>query len=121
MSPYNTELALENNRRASREAKRRRTGTCEDCGATTRYNGGKGKPVSSLCLSCAAKRSGVAKRGTGPRGQQLLALLDGGPMRFTEIATALGIPNTHMGWLIGRLLEYGLIERPKRGWYWRSA
>lgn len=36
-------------------------------------------------------------------------------MRFTEIHTALGISKQNMGWLVGRLLEYGLIERPSRG------
>lgn len=35
----------------TREAKRRRTGTCERCGAETRYGGGK-QAVSRLCVPC---------------------------------------------------------------------
>jgi len=43
-------------RRWSREAKQRRTGTCEDCGAETRYNGRTTHGASSLCLRCAQRR-----------------------------------------------------------------
>lgn len=116
-----SERALENNRRASREAKRRRTGTCEDCGATTRYNGHKGKPVSRICNPCAARRSGLAQRGTGLRMQQLLDLLSHGPLRFTEIHTGLGISKQNMGWLVGRAMKYGLVERPERGVYRKAS
>lgn len=42
----------ERNRRASREAKRRRTGVCRECGGVTRYNG-HGRAVSDLCATCA--------------------------------------------------------------------
>lgn len=42
----------------SRAAKRRRTGTCVDCGTTTRYNGRPGSPVvSSRCPACTAVAS----------------------------------------------------------------
>jgi hypothetical protein len=42
---------------ASREAKRRRTGTCVECGATTRY-AGKGSAVSERCGACGSARGG---------------------------------------------------------------
>jgi hypothetical protein len=37
-------------------SKRRRTGTCVDCGGTTRYGGQPGKPVSERCVRCANER-----------------------------------------------------------------
>ena len=42
--------------RQSREAKRRRKGVCKTCGGVTHYGGGKGKPVSEECNSCARNR-----------------------------------------------------------------
>lgn len=42
----------ERQRRLSREAKRRRTGICVDCGGLTRYNGTNGQDVSKRCASC---------------------------------------------------------------------
>ncbi len=44
----------EKTRVQSREAKRRRTGACVDCGTVTRYNGRPGTPVSERCPACAA-------------------------------------------------------------------
>jgi len=49
-------------RRQSREAKRRRTGTCEDCGAETRYNGHAENGASHLCLPCSNKRTAAARK-----------------------------------------------------------
>lgn len=43
----------ERNRVSSREAKRRRSGTCRRCGGETRYSGNAGKGVSDLCEACA--------------------------------------------------------------------
>lgn len=42
----------ERDRQLSRAAKRRRTGTCRECGGVTRYNGQHGKAVSDLCKNC---------------------------------------------------------------------
>lgn len=42
----------EQSRRASREAKRRRTGVCARCGGETRY-AGKSSAVADVCASCA--------------------------------------------------------------------
>jgi hypothetical protein len=44
-------------RAAAREAKRRRTGTCRGCGATTRYNGHAGIAISEWCLSCRGRQN----------------------------------------------------------------
>lgn len=53
--------AREANLLASREAKRRRTGTCVDCGGVTRYNG-HGRESSERCASCSrAKQMGERK------------------------------------------------------------
>ena len=46
----------ERNRRQSREAKRRRTGICRECGGVTLYNGRKkGTAVSTLCAACSRR------------------------------------------------------------------
>lgn len=50
----------ERSRKLSNEAKRRRTGVCEDCGAETRYNGHSAE-VSARCLRCSAIRVGDRK------------------------------------------------------------
>jgi hypothetical protein len=113
-----SEASRANSRRASNEAKRRRTGVCVDCGATTRYAGGtRGFAVSPRCQSCANKRAGLRLRGTGPRGQQLLGLLATGPQSFTQICLALGITANNASQLLNRMRRYGLIVRPSRGVY----
>jgi hypothetical protein len=52
----------EQNRQGSKAAKARRTGTCADCGAVTRYNGRTTRGASVRCLTCAARHSGQAKK-----------------------------------------------------------
>jgi len=42
----------ERSRVGSRATKRRRTGTCRECGGETRYSGKHGEAVSNLCLRC---------------------------------------------------------------------
>jgi hypothetical protein len=44
----------ERSRALSNEAKKRRVGSCVDCGAQTRYHGRDGKGVSERCHACAA-------------------------------------------------------------------
>jgi predicted transcriptional regulator len=44
--------AAERHRAKSREAKRRRTGVCVDCGGTTRYSGQAGKSTAVRCRAC---------------------------------------------------------------------
>jgi hypothetical protein len=107
--------------RCSREAKRRRIGTCERCGAATHY-GGK-KEAARLCVSCNGEYSrerGLSLRGSGPTQQRALALLAAGrTATFTEIADVVG--RNFAPLLIGRLLSYGLIERVSRGVYRKAA
>jgi len=43
----------------AREAKRRRTGVCVDCGATTRYNGQCTNGPSQRCLPCSNARNRI--------------------------------------------------------------
>lgn len=99
--------------RSSREAKRRRTGRCT-CGAVTRYNG---SGVSTSCLTCANRRTCEQLKGSGFRERALMAALESGPLRFSEIATRLKISDGHVGVLTARMLNHGLIARPSRGLY----
>lgn len=118
MSGARSQAAHENARRLSREAKRRRTGTCADCGTVTRYGGRAGVAVSVRCPSCSAQKNAAEnKRGKGPLNSRVLAELQHGPMTYSEIRDMLRLPNTRMGPLLVRLLRYGLIERPRRGLY----
>lgn len=114
---YKTAAALDNSRRASRDAKRRRTGRCALCGTVTRYGGTPGKPVSDHCHRCAAAASGVSKRGTGSTNARVLERLEHGPATYTEIREMLGLPNDRVGPLFVRLVRYGLIVRVRRGVY----
>lgn len=115
----------ETNRRhlqMARDAKRRRRGTCERCGAETRYGGHKRHPggVSRYCVPCGEFLSGErgrALRGTGPVQRKTLELLAERPHRFMEICRALGKPKGAIGPHLDRLMRYGLVVRPKRGLY----
>ena len=50
-------------RMMSRAAKARRTGTCVDCGAPTRYAGhGGAVAVAARCPACSSRRTGEARR-----------------------------------------------------------
>lgn len=108
----------------SREAKRRRTGQCVDCGATTRYGGqAKTRTVSTRCVPCAQARIRAARRalrGTGPTQQKALIYLSQ-PRTYSELRDHLGITSGHTSFLLHKLLEYGLIERVSRGVYQRTA
>src|SRR3990172_857896 len=53
--------AAEKDRQYSREAKRRRTGICKDCGGQTPYHGKRGKTVSDLCRACSLERDLASK------------------------------------------------------------
>ncbi|MFL5864680.1 MAG: hypothetical protein ACJ780_28620 [Solirubrobacteraceae bacterium] len=103
--------------RSSREAKRRRTGVCEDCGGVTRYGGQKDAAVSRLCVSCSARRVNGRRRGTGPTQARILAFVGDGERRFMEIVAACGLGKGPGCSHLHRLLKLGLLERPRRGVY----
>lgn len=119
-----TEEQKQRYREQSNAAKQRRRGVCERCGGETRYNGHRDKAnpngVSRLCSSCnqddAAARA-RARRGTGSLNSQILSMLQAHPMRMSEIRDALGITSEHTVVTLRRLMAYGLVERPSRGWY----
>jgi transcriptional regulator with XRE-family HTH domain len=113
-----SDRAHESSKRASREAKQRRTGTCEDCGATTRYNG-HADAVSRYCHPCISARQAPGKRGTGLTGEVLEYLSE--PRRFSEIRDHFGLYNGYVAqMLVGRLMPYGLVTRLSRGVYQRT-
>lgn len=62
-------------------------------------------------------------QGTGPRGRELLALLESeGPMRFMEIHEAINTKSKAQTMnLLLRLMRYGLVERVQRGIYMKAA
>jgi hypothetical protein len=110
--------ALERNRVLSREAKRRRCGTCEECGAETRYGGKPGMAVARLCLRCANVKKGLERRGNGFRQQKLHTLLAAnGEMRFSDIVSAFGISSQQVFGLLLREREAGRVKRVARGRY----
>lgn len=116
MSPR-SQARLELNRRLSREAKRRRRGTCEICGAETRY-GGKGPPgVSPLCGPCGRRKSGETRRGNGPIQQQLRELIAGGVDRYGDLRDRLGISSQHASVALNREVKAGRVRRVSRGRY----
>jgi hypothetical protein len=105
--------------RTSREAKRRRTGTCEDCGEPTRYNGHTVNGPSRYCEPCGHQRQGLSLRGRGFTGEVLAYLSE--PRRFSEIRNHFGISSGYTGMiLVGRLMPYGLVTRLSRGVYQRT-
>ncbi|MBA3565225.1 MAG: helix-turn-helix domain-containing protein [Actinobacteria bacterium] len=112
---YVNPALAERGRKLSSAAKQRRRGTCESCGAETRYNG-HGRGTSERCLACAYKRQALAKRGQGETVGMVLTALAERPHRFTEIRDLLPV-GSYTPTLINRLLRYGLIERRERGVY----
>ncbi|HVM69553.1 MAG TPA: hypothetical protein VM204_06925 [Gaiellaceae bacterium] len=107
---------------ASREAKKRRTGTCERCGGPTRY-AGKTNSVSPVCADCAPAEYGpkmaAKRRGRGPVAEKALAFLTE-PRRFVDLVRHLGVTENQASVLLHRLLRYGLIRRISRGVYVRA-
>ena len=106
----------DHSRAVSREAKRRRRGVCEVCGAETRYNGHRGIGVSAQCIRCQARERGRERRGHSPIAERAVAFL-ATPHHFAEIADHLGISKGYVSELLDRLRRYGLIERIARGVY----
>lgn len=106
----------ERNRKTSREAKRRRTGRCVDCGATTHYSGGQAP--SERCVRCANHANGLARRGKGKHATRIKALIreNGGTATFTQI---LGLfpYRGFAGQELNRLVRYGVLLRVRRGVY----
>lgn len=115
-----SQASYENNLRLSREAKRRRTGTCEDCGATTRYNGHTAA-VSNLCHGCACARHAATRIGTGTTQARVLEFVGDGERRFTEIMRGCGLTHDHTSNLLHRMCVRGLLERPRRGVYRKAS
>lgn len=112
--------SYKNSLRLSREAKRRRTGTCSECGGVTRYNGRNGRAVSDLCHTCSSRRQGDYQRqfiGTGWRQRELFSLLEGGERRFTELRDSLGVSSGYMAVMLNRQMKHGLVVRVRRGVY----
>lgn len=103
--------------RARHEAYR---GRCRGCGAKTTGCFGPGK-APDLCQRCAARKTGVAKRGSGPMQRKALTFIGDGERGYMEIAHALGISKNHAGVLLHYLLRYGLVERVARGRYRRPG
>jgi hypothetical protein len=106
--------------RLSREAKRRRKGTCRSCGRETPYHG-HGKSVSDLCSMCSRaqeRERGLRRRGTTGKTAAMLKYLDR-PRRRADFRDHFGMTKGYADAMIGRLLKYGLIERVSRGVYQR--
>jgi hypothetical protein len=118
-----TEAATENNRRTSREAKRRRTGTCVDCGAGTSYSGHSEWPMhpngaSLRCPACSKVSTGLKQRGSGHRQRQLVELLEVHErLTYMEIVGHLGTNKNHVGQLLARMRKHGIIVRVGYGVY----
>lgn len=110
--------ALERNRVASREAKRRRRGVCVDCGAETRYAGKNGNAISMRCQACGPKyHARMHLEGHGSVVERLYALLATRPHRFSEIRDALGLSNEHTSMRLRRSIALGRIVRVRYGVY----
>lgn len=119
MGRVRSEAAKEKSREATRRAKRRRTGICLDCGGVTRYAGKPTGAISARCNKCARRRyaATVKGKGYGPVERKFLAILENGPLRYTEIGELLNMPYNAQSSYLDRLLRYGLIERTSRGLY----
>jgi ribosomal protein S27AE len=117
-----SDRTYETDRRLSREAKQRRTGTCIDCGDATRY-AGHGHVVSLRCGPCGAEQSrqlAATRRGSGPLGSRVLRFLEQ-PRTYTDLLAYLnGNKGLLSQLLYGRLLRYGLVTRLSRGVYQRA-
>lgn len=107
-------------RRLSREAKRRRTGTCAECGQPTRYNGHTVDGASRYCADCGPAVGGQLTRertlGKGPVQARVLAFC-ATPRRCSEIRAELGTTEGHVNQLLHRLVRHGLLTRVARGVY----
>lgn len=106
----------------ARAFKKNCVGTCERCGAATRYNGHDGRRVSRFCGVCGPLIGGgmtrEARIGKGHVQAKILAALsDERERRFVEIMHETGIPKNQMGPTLDSLMRSGLIERPRRGVY----
>ena len=109
----------ERQRIQSRDAKRRRHGTCVTCGAQTNYGGKKHYPVGMYCQSCAGRLGGLANREkNGVYYHRLVEVLGRhGEMRYSELRDATGISSQYMGEFVKRHVRYGTIVRIRRGVY----
>jgi putative AbiEi antitoxin of type IV toxin-antitoxin system len=117
MTRYATAAAAERARIQARDAKRRRRGTCKECGAETRYNGVSVNGPSEYCVSCANHRSHAQFKGRGPIQLAVLGLLAHGEARYSYIRNTLGLSSEHAAITLNRLVSYGLVERVRRGVY----
>lgn len=99
---------------------------CPQCGGPMWYDAGvKGQPgvrrPTMLCKDCRVvqmRREQQLRVGHGKRQLQALALLAAeGEVRYGAFPGLLSISEDHVGILLHRLRQHGLIERPSRGIY----
>lgn len=107
---YQAELAT------ARKAKERYRGACEVCGKPTTGCNGPGR-APKRCVKHASVEAGLARRGTGPVKQRILAEIRSGNTRYTDIYQAVGITKSHAAMQLNKLCGYGIIERVARGQY----
>lgn len=84
----------------------------------TSYCGGV-HSTSERCVTCSNRRKAIARRGTGPRGQEIIARLEQ-PTRLSVLARELDITNDNAFVALQRLMRYRLVERIARGTYQRT-
>jgi hypothetical protein len=114
-----SEASYESTLYTSREAKRRRTGTCEDCGNPTRYNGRTTNGASRYCEPCGHKRQGLMLRGIGLTGEVLAYLSE--PRRYSELRARFNLSEDYISQMLyQRLLPRGDVIRLSRGVYQRA-
>lgn len=116
-----TETALDKQRRWSRDAKRKRTGTCRRCGGVTRYGGKTGRAVASVCATCLPdvnRERGLERRGTVGKTAAILDYLSE-PRTYSDVRDEFGMADGYASSMLDRLRKYGLIRRISRGVYQR--
>lgn len=113
--------AYERHLEASREAKRRRKGTCVDCGGPTSYAGKGDAAVSLRCRVCGPRYNGERARGTGPSQRMILEELERAGRITRQRILELGIQRDSVSPLIASLMRNGQIVRVGRGIYERGA
>jgi hypothetical protein len=100
-----------------REYKRKKKGTCQDCGTTINYNGHHPGGIGKHCIKCSRKRTGLLQRDHGPVIDKVIEYLKDGEKRFSEMQYDLDIKRNRMGALLGKLIKHGKIIRVRRGVY----
>lgn len=103
----------------SRDAKRRRTGTCKQCGGTTHLT--KTGGLAEICGTCAPDYYAPIYRdaliGRGPITERARELLADGPKPRSYLRSALGLTQAHVSVLLVCLQKQGYVERAGPGLY----